>query len=84
VATEPPLSGTDVAGLTGVSCPTPTFCRAVDSTGRVFGFDGVHWSSGTVIDRGHALSSVSCPTITYCVAVDRAGRAFVGGGSPSS
>ena len=77
IATEPPLTGTDVSGLTGVSCPTPTFCRAVDSIGRVFGWNGSTWSTGTLIDSGHALTSISCPTTTYCVAVDRAGNAFV-------
>jgi len=53
------------------------FCRAVDSLGRVFGFNGTSWTSGTLIDAGHALTSVSCPTTAYCVAVDRAGNAFV-------
>ena len=77
IATEPPLSGTDASGLTSVSCPTTTFCRAVDSIGRVFGFNGTSWSSGTLIDNGHALTGISCPTVAYCVAVDRAGRAFV-------
>jgi hypothetical protein len=77
VAKEPPLSGTDASGLTGVSCPTATFCRAVDSIGRVFGFNGVTWSTGTQIDAGHAFTSISCPTMAYCVAVDRDGRAFV-------
>jgi hypothetical protein len=76
IATEPPLSGTNASGLTAVSCPTSTFCRAVDSIGRVFAWNGTVWSSGTLIDNGHALTSVSCPTITYCVAVDRSGRAF--------
>jgi hypothetical protein len=80
VASEPPLSGTDASGLTGVSCPTPTFCRAVDSIGRVFGFNGSTWSKGTLVDNGHALTSISCPTVTYCVAVDRAGTAFVSDG----
>ena len=74
---EPALAGTDASGLTGVSCPTPTFCRAVDSIGRVFGFNGTTWSKGTLIDNGHALSSVSCPSVSYCVAVDRSGQAFV-------
>ena len=32
VATEPPLSGTDASGLTGVSCPATNDCVAVDST----------------------------------------------------
>ena len=56
---------------------SPTFCRAVDSIGRVFGWNGATWSSGTLIDHGHVLTSVSCPSTTYCVAVDRAGNAFV-------
>jgi hypothetical protein len=76
IATEPPLNGTDASGLTGVSCPTATYCRAVDSIGRVFGWNGTSWSNGTLIDNGHALTAISCPTTTYCVAVDRSGNAF--------
>ncbi|MGH9121539.1 MAG: hypothetical protein ACRDYC_06285, partial [Acidimicrobiales bacterium] len=70
-------SGTNASGLTSVSCPTTTFCRAVDTRGRVFGYDGSSWSAGSTIDAGHVLTSVSCPTTTYCVAVDRDGRALV-------
>ena len=55
VASEPPLAGTNASGLTGVSCPTAVFCRAVDSLGRVFGFNGTSWTSGTLIDAGHAV-----------------------------
>jgi hypothetical protein len=77
IATEPPLTGSNASGLTAVSCPTTTFCRAVDSIGRVFAFNGTTWSSGTLIDNGHALTSISCPTVSYCVAVDRSGNAFV-------
>ena len=62
-----------------MSCPTATFCRAVDSIGRVFGWNGTTWSTGTLIDNGHALTSVSCPSTSYCVAVDRSGNAFVSG-----
>jgi hypothetical protein len=81
IATEPPLSGTNASGLTGVSCPTTTFCAAVDSIGRVFTFNGLKWNAGTLIDNGHALTAVSCPTSTSCVAVDRQGDAFVMGSS---
>ena len=77
IATEPPLTGSNASGLTAVSCPTTTFCRAVDSIGRVFAYNGTTWSSGTLIDNGHALTSISCPTVSYCVAVDRPGNAFV-------
>ena len=48
----------------------------MDSIGRVFGWNGTTWSSGTLIDHGHAFTAISCPTTTYCVAVDRSGRAF--------
>jgi hypothetical protein len=77
IATEPPVTGTDASGLTAISCPTASFCRAVDSIGRVFGWNGTAWSTGTLIDNGHALTGISCPTTAYCVAVDRAGNAFV-------
>ncbi len=77
IATEPPLTGSNASGLTAVSCPTTTFCRAVDSIGRVFAYNGTTWSSGTLIDNGHALTSISCPTVSYCIAVDRSGNAFV-------
>jgi hypothetical protein len=77
IATEPPLTGSNASGLTSVSCPTTTFCRAVDSIGRVFGWNGTTWSHGTLIDNGHALTSISCPTVSYCVTVDRSGNAFV-------
>jgi hypothetical protein len=77
IATEPPQTGTDTSGLTGVSCPTTTFCRAVDSLGRLFAWNGTQWSTGTLIDNGHALTSISCSTTSYCVAVDRAGNAYV-------
>jgi hypothetical protein len=76
LASEPPLAGSNASGLTGVSCPTTTFCRAVDSIGRVFAYNGSTWSKGTLIDRGQALTSISCSSTTYCVAVDRAGNAF--------
>jgi hypothetical protein len=81
VAQEPPLSGSDASGLTGVSCPTPTFCRAVDSVGRVFGFDGTHWTAGEQIDGGKALTGISCASVSYCVAVDRDGRASISAGA---
>ena len=79
IVTEPAVTGTNASGLTGVSCPTTTFCRAVDSDGRVFGFNGTTWSPGVTIDKGHGLTAISCPTTTYCVAVDRAGNAFISG-----
>jgi hypothetical protein len=57
-----------------MSCPSPTFCAAVDRGGRVFLSDGA--SSSTTTLGGGGLNSVSCPTPTFCVAVDENGRAI--------
>jgi hypothetical protein len=73
------VTGTNASGLTGVACPPPTFCRAVDSLGRVFGWNGTTWSSGSLIDGSHALTAISCPSTSYCMAVDRRGDAFISG-----
>jgi hypothetical protein len=58
-------------GLSGVSCPTRTFCMAVDSSGRAMTYDG-HWSKPKKVVAG-SLTAVSCPTRTFCVAVGSVG-----------
>jgi hypothetical protein len=63
--------------VTGISCPSNSYCAATDDSGGV-----LQWSSHTWvradIDGGHHLTSVSCPSISLCVAVDQAGDAVVG------
>ncbi len=66
----------NASGLTGVSCPTTTFCQAVDSIGRAFSYNGTTWSKGTLISTHGGLTSVSCPTVTFCAAVDSHGHAY--------
>ncbi len=61
-----------------VSCPSSSFCVAVDSSGDVSTYNGVSWSSPKVIDPSGVLVSVSCPTVRFCVAVDYAGKVVIG------
>ena len=60
-----------------MSCPTTTFCAAVDADGNVYTYDGTTWSPPQVIDTGGDLTSISCPSTTICVAVDSDGNEMV-------
>jgi hypothetical protein len=70
--------------LSSVSCPTRTFCVAVDLDGDAFAYNGKAWSSGANIDplnqtsNPDGLGSVSCTTTTFCAAVDSGINAVVG------
>jgi hypothetical protein len=73
----PVAVGPSGTALTGVSCPTTTYCVAVDKAG---GID--QWHAGTWlhsdVDSALAFTGVSCPGPTLCVAVDHAGNVVVG------
>jgi len=78
VDVDPPNTGQ----LTSVSCPTTTFCAAVDQTGYVTTFDGATWSTPTSINPdgismmpNGGFTSVSCPTAGFCAAVTLWGEA---------
>jgi hypothetical protein len=65
--------------LASVSCPSASFCVAVDgSGGNAITYNGKSWSAPKRIDTGtgQAVMSVSCPTASFCVAVDNLGRAI--------
>ena len=76
-STPAPVDKTTPDAFEQLSCPTTTFCVAVDNAGSAVIFDGHSWSSPAVIDPS-ALSSVSCASATFCMAVDSAGEAIVG------
>jgi hypothetical protein len=70
----------DSGVLWAVSCPSDSFCVAVDGTGDVvLSTDptggGSAWSVVNV-DGGTKLTSVSCASESLCVAVDAAGNAL--------
>jgi hypothetical protein len=71
-----------------VSCPTSSFCAAVDGGGgNALTFNGSTWSASVNVDSKAAnsvsgpvlifLMSVSCVSATFCVAGDSIGDAFV-------
>jgi hypothetical protein len=69
-----------IAGiLTSVSCPSTTFCMAVDTNGYALEWNGTAWSvpvwsAGSPADRRGPLEGVSCPSSTFCLAVDGNGN----------
>ena len=65
-----------------VSCPSASFCAAVDYEGNALTFNGSSWSAPAKIDgTAYGLTSVSCPSSSFCVAVDHGGNALTFNGS---
>jgi hypothetical protein len=64
-----------------LSCPTATFCAAVDGSGNALTYNGTSWTAPTQIDSGNGLASVSCSSATFCVAVDEKGNALTYNGT---
>jgi phage-related protein len=67
-----------------VSCPTASFCIAVDESGNnALRWNGTSWSRPVTIDPGGfkvELTSVSCASTSFCAAVDTLGRALIWNG----
>ena len=62
--------------ITGVSCPTSTWCMAVDDSGNIMNYDNGTWSAPQLVDTGADVQlgqgefdGVSCPTTAFCLAV---------------
>ena len=66
------------------SCPTSSFCAAVDTSGYATIYNGTSWSTPSDIDGSHALESVSCTSSTFCKAVDNDGNVLTYTGTWSS
>jgi hypothetical protein len=75
-----PNTGTKISptNITGVSCPTTTWCQAVDGAGNVITYANGTWSTPLLVDPGSAaaddagdgsFTGISCPTTTFCMAV---------------
>jgi hypothetical protein len=67
----------------GVSCPSATFCVAIDGSDAdgsdALTYNGTSWSAPVHI--GPAVDGVSCPSATFCVAVDKNGDALTYNGT---
>ncbi len=83
-AATPPGPDHQSGNFRSVSCPTATFCMAVDEFGNnALQWNGTSWSAPVTIDPSGdrvELTSVSCPTVSFCVAVDSLGRALTWNG----
>ena len=68
-----------------VSCPTGTFCMAVDESGNnALHWNGSTWSRPVTVDPDGArveLTSVSCASPSFCAAVDTLGRSVIWNGA---
>jgi hypothetical protein len=69
--------------LQSISCPTSSFCAAVDNGGNYVTFDGTGWSAAApVTDGSHTasafagLGAISCPAPKSCTAIDSSGNAW--------
>jgi hypothetical protein len=63
--------------LASISCPTRTFCAAVDENGNALTWNGWRWSAPALLDPiAGVFTSVSCASASFCAAVDGNGYAF--------
>jgi hypothetical protein len=69
------------AAPTSVSCPTTTFCVALDSKGRALTFDGTAWSAPVLVSDSPKAAMVRCSTPTFCMAFAGNGQVVTFNGS---
>ncbi len=57
--------------LESISCPSVNYCKALDSSGRVFTYSNGKWSKSIQIRNNYQkfFYSISCPDRTFCLAV---------------
>jgi hypothetical protein len=67
--------------LVSVSCPSASFCVAVDYSGHALTYNGTAWSTPVDIDGNNMLRSVFCPSASFCTAVDGNGRVLTYNGT---
>ena len=66
-----------ISGLTSVSCPTSSFCKAADGDGNVYTYSGGSWSAAKPVAGGDDLVSISCPTTSFCAAITSGDTAYI-------
>lgn len=78
-----PVNIDGAVAFSSVSCPSASFCAAVDLNGSALTFNGSTWSVPSKIDTsGQGLTSASCVASLLCMAVDGAGNAYAWTGDP--
>jgi hypothetical protein len=76
-ATPVPGSLLQGATLTGLSCPLPSVCYAIDSAGRVLSDTKPGPWQVDKTDGAGALTAISCATTQFCLALDHSGNAVL-------
>ena len=69
------------SSFAGVSCPTTSFCTAVDDSGGALRWNGLTWSGQSRIEPGQTSlttlgptpTGVSCPSTNFCAVSDSSG-----------
>ena len=70
--------GTSIAPhhqFTSISCPTISWCMAVDNQGNAYNYNTGNWSSANPVSS-YSLNSISCPSTAFCMAVDSQANAY--------
>ena len=67
------------ASLASISCPTATFCVAIDFLGYVVTYDGTSWSKPSSTDLTNFAGppgspEISCPSASFCMALGPLGQ----------
>lgn len=70
---KPRMIDPERGGVMAVSCPTTTFCAAVDVSGGIVLFNGKTWSDAGM-NHDAAWTRVYCRTASLCFATDVYGR----------
>ncbi len=67
----PALQIDPIGNLTSISCPTTTFCMAVDASGRTFEYGLSAWESdgSPSVSPLYGPRKLSCPTSTFCAEI---------------
>ena len=71
------VDGGKTIAIWSISCPSSSFCAAVDNNGNDLMYQNGIWSKGT-IDPGYVdVVSVSCTSSSFCMAVDNEGKFMI-------
>ena len=59
----------DVSDLASVSCPSASFCMAIDVGGNTFAWNGTSWSAGMTLAYAARFAFLSCASASFCMAL---------------
>jgi len=59
----------DISDLASVSCPSASFCMAIDVGGNTFAWNGTSWSAGMTLAYASRFAFLSCASASFCMAL---------------